>query len=299
MTMKWQTVAEAAATLGVSPETVRRRAKRRKLESRQGPAGCMEVRVHVPEPRPDATPEAAPQAADEPGSSAQGEAAGPHSARFGRYSPLPEAMTEQIAAEPQRSPWSARSTAKLTPGELLRNEGKSEEGQAEDELTRYQRLAGASVILAQRQADEANEKVAVARNQAHHLRKLCYTSWAGMAVMAAACLILLVMLGSRANRARADLTSQHQLTQQARLEAKLARDELTVLTREHGVVTGKLEAALAQAEASRADAQAKAAALAKLQTQKEQTDAALQAALASLQELRGQGQLSTAAVETE
>lgn len=63
--MAWLPVADAAAALGISDDTVRRRAKRGDLPSQDGPDGRLLVETPDVEPQPDPQPAGCPAAAED------------------------------------------------------------------------------------------------------------------------------------------------------------------------------------------------------------------------------------------
>ncbi len=333
MAERWLTVLQAAAQLGVSPSTVRRRIEEGKLEVRDGKGGkrvrvkpdgeasgganagaATRHEVEATEPargdgdasavRPTdtvaasastgsnlsngasadgqaaASGTAAAAASERPGEADRG-ANGSAREAFGgaRYSPLPHG---QVGTRP-----SGRPHAKLTPGELLGEGKRDETAEPEDELTRYQRLAGASVMLAQRQADEAAEQVAHARYQVRQLRRLCVASWAGAGALTLIATVLMISFAFGAHRASADLAAQEKITRAAQAEAQQADDELDVVQRELAAAQARADEFRAQLDSTRDRARGLERQVAELEAAKRQADQALQAALASLHEARG------------
>ena len=211
MAEQWLAVAEAAEALGVSPATVRRRAKRQALRSRTGANGRLEVAAPAPDESNQG--ESNPPADEPDPTREQASAPAPGADRAsplakGRYSPLPQ---DNVGTNPP-PPDPGRYYARLTPGELLKpaenapGSGADDAAtdQPESELQRYQRLAGASVVLAQRQADEANEKLAIVRGQLRQLRYVCGGSWAALAAVVLIAIVTAGVFSGRAAEARAE-----------------------------------------------------------------------------------------------
>ncbi|MEM9251272.1 MAG: hypothetical protein AAGB29_02885 [Planctomycetota bacterium] len=119
-----------------------------------------------------------------------------------------------------------------------------------DEAARFQKIAGAAVLLAQRQADDAREQVALARNEAYRLRRLCYTSWTVTAAAAVLCFGLTLSLGYTASSAaaRADV-AEHLANRHA--QAATAQARLALPSRTPGAVAADPMAADAQPPANR------------------------------------------------
>ena len=215
MAIQWLTVNEAAQILGISADTVRRRARRGMLDSRKK-AGRMQVRIPVPgEDQPDSLAATQSNSDNDTTQSAATEAT------------QPESATGAQAAESQDAAVNENSTQqRFTPGDLFK---PPDSGEPEDELRRYQRLAGASVILAQRQADTASEQVVLARSELNRLRRICLTSWAGGAVALGLCLLVILILGVRASSANAQLAVQQQRVSEARHEVQRLGQSLDLL----------------------------------------------------------------------
>ncbi|MFA9479375.1 hypothetical protein ACERK3_13880 [Phycisphaerales bacterium AB-hyl4] len=261
MAERWISVAEAAKALGISATTVRRRAQREQLDSRIGDEGRLEIRLAEPgranEPTaaeadsPDAptahTAEPVAAAADQENHADDSidvdadeevsdvdaevaQVAGPNPGKFGNYSPLPH---NDVGITPGQA--TGRPTARLTPSELLGQADDPADSGPEAELRRYQRLAGASMILAQRQADEAHEQVTLIRAESHAWRRWCQGAWAGVAVVVLLAMFVVGIVGHRASSAQAALNVQEQALDTAR-EAAVRnardRDDLEQLVRQ-------------------------------------------------------------------
>ncbi|MFP4145666.1 MAG: helix-turn-helix domain-containing protein [Phycisphaeraceae bacterium] len=219
MSTRWLSVAEAASVLGVSERTVRRRISRNQLDWRRGPNGRKEVCLDVEDGVLEVEREPS-GAAEDPGWTPPrlGE-------KFGRYSPLAAEEVGTFDSEPAKpgggppSRWlraeavadekdadaegeadeataeahdESGSMPRLTPKQLF---GGSAEDDGDDLMTRMNRLAGASVMLAQRASDEANEKVRLARNEAYRMRQWCYRSWIAAAALMLLCLLVVSSAG--------------------------------------------------------------------------------------------------------
>ena len=157
MSERWVTISEAAKALGVSQATVRRRIARSMLDVQVEADGKKLVRV--------------PGRIDGEGSAGVGERAtsvgasdksGERTAGGARASTV-EARMERLF-DPDRP-------KRFAPGDLI----PDSDGE-ESETHRYQRLAGAAVVLAQRQTDEANEKLELLVDQHRKLRQLFFVS---------------------------------------------------------------------------------------------------------------------------
>lgn len=247
MAERWISVAEAAKALGVSATTVRRRAQREQLESRIGDEGRLEIRLPALATEADTAGATAPPtqrstheptaatAASEQDREAEGSDAtaadqmSPNPGKFGHYSPLPHGG---VGITPQSV---GKLTARLTPGDLLGSGGDASDTGPEAELRRYQRLAGASMILAQRQADEAHEQVSLIRGESHAWRRWCQGAWAGVAVVLLLAMFIVGVVGHRASTAQAALQVHEQSLENARDAAAHSareRDELQKLVRQ-------------------------------------------------------------------
>ncbi|MEX1017537.1 MAG: hypothetical protein WDZ31_12415 [Phycisphaeraceae bacterium] len=261
MAAKWMSVAEAATVLEVSEATVRRRVRREMLESRTGSHGRMEVRL--PEAAADAPPAEPAQPAEAADATDAGkartDAPAPNPAKFGRYSPLPG---HEVGVTPSDS--GSRPGNRLTPGALLGKADGQGGGGASDlpagpeaEMSRYQRLAGASMILAQRQADEAHEKVMLVRAEAQLWRRWCQGAFAAVAGVVLLALVGLGITTHRTSNAYAALEAQRELTISARGDAaRIARHrndlEQMIRALESQLETDNGDEAEAKAEADEA-----------------------------------------------
>ncbi len=254
MATRWLSVKEAAAALGVSEKTVRRRVRRQMLESRRGDGGRIEVCAPVPDAGGEAPVSIQRQAAaNEP-------SAGPTAgfiAKAGRYSPLPASAhdtpttetdaTTNPATRPTTGPATHAGVSSMSapagaddrhdeqpaddaggdrpgfrPGKLL---GDGEEAGTEDVARRFQRLAGASMMLAQRHADDAHEQLVHARGEIHRLRKLCQGALIAVAATAVLGLFIVGVLGARASNANTRLEAQRERTEAAELAMQRADEQ--------------------------------------------------------------------------
>lgn len=165
METQWLSASEAAKALGVSPTTVRRRAKNGQLEQREGPNQKIQFAVTLAQP-------------------AQNEKAAPSRASKTKSSAKPQAKPETGSAMPdaflkQHQP--EKFTSATT---------------KDEDVSRYQKLAGASVMLAQKRADDAHELLVHTRAQVLSLRRLVWASWGFAAGMALVCVVAMLHFGS-------------------------------------------------------------------------------------------------------
>lgn len=263
MAQLWLSVDDAADALGVSASTVRRRIKADKLESRANADGVTEVLIDTDgEDASDALNPSRELSARRRSQNSEDQlranpwirAARPGDAlladRRGDQRPRSDPAQEQHDLE-DRNPLDTASmdeTNTPTDAASVNAEQLKEhaEGQAtlesaghaftpgdleatpngNEELARFQKIAGASVLLAQQQANDAREQVAIARHEAIRLRRLCYTSWAVTAAVAILCFGLTLSLGYLASSAaaRADLTERILTRQHADREARAISD---------------------------------------------------------------------------
>ena len=205
MSKGWMRVREAAALLSVSESTVRRRIAEGQLRGRTGKSGRQEVFV-------PAKLRGQAQAGFEVEVSAH-DAVNEPDANLGHTRNRDTALTG-------------------TPADSFAAQSSSES--ETDIIKRYERLAGGSLVLAQKRADEltqaasaAYENLAYARQQLRQVRKVAVAGWvvAGLAVCLA--FVLSFAFGIDSARARAAAQAgQHaaeQADQQVRaLQAKLA-----------------------------------------------------------------------------
>ncbi|WP_432798334.1 hypothetical protein [Poriferisphaera sp. WC338] len=124
---------------------------------------------------------------------------------MGEYAPLPgEAVGTghdddgewwEPSEENEEKRWPMKQQGFMRPGKLLSEEDDCSDTSPEAQTRRFQKLAGASVLLAQRQTDEANEKLAIVHNQLYRMRQMTYTSWAAAVLIAAVSLFSVAFMG--------------------------------------------------------------------------------------------------------
>lgn len=152
----------------------------------------------------------------------------------------------------------------------------------ETELDRYERLANASVALAQRQADEAAQRSVQATLECRRLRRYCVASMAAAGCVCLLAVSAVVVFAFTASSAVAEANAQKALAIKTQEDALRVADELRVLEREHAVLIAKVKEADDRVAAAHELVEAKTAEVARIQTQKTQVETALQAALVSL-----------------
>ena len=254
MATRWLSVRQAAEALGVSDKTIRRRVQRQMLDARTGAGNRMEVCVPVvgddasvdleplaePDPPAREAP-AAPPPSPPPSPSPSPSAA--FIAKAGRYSPLPGAARDDDATTPATATTATSAASDnaddapahdtsdaegdndrpgFRPGKLL---GDGDADDTEDVARRFQRLAGASMMLAQRHADDAHEQLVHARGEIHRLRKLCQGAFVAAAALAIVGLFLIGVLGARASHANARLETQRERAQAAHVAMERADEQ--------------------------------------------------------------------------
>jgi hypothetical protein len=249
VTQLWLTVDDAADVLNVSSSTVRRRIKADKLESRLNDDGVTEVRVETDDDDAAASADPAGELrarrqldntddqlranpwvrATRPGDALMADRRVEQDRQAAASSAPPhEAEDEDKDEDDATSPAASDDAIDPEQAQAVREELEAagrdfrpsdvESGEG-DALARFQKLAGASVLLAQRQADDAREQVAVARHESYRLRRLCYASWVASAALLLICfgLCLSFALAASNASARADVAEQalaEQRTQQ-------------------------------------------------------------------------------------
>lgn len=187
MPKSWVTIPQAAEALGVSASTIRRRIARSMLDARVETNG--KKLVHIPTNLVRDTPATQP---DEPQPATE--------------THIEDASPEELI-ERLYDPDAAHNFA---PGDLLAGTAPADI----PETHRYQRLAGAAVVLAQRQTDEAYDKVRILAEQNRRLRKLCFTSWAIFAGLLSLTLLMTWSSSSAAGSAEQEtLTLRQKLTE--------------------------------------------------------------------------------------
>ncbi|MEQ9454412.1 MAG: hypothetical protein RLN76_07450 [Phycisphaeraceae bacterium] len=154
MTERWVTITEAAKVLGVSQATVRRRIARSMLEVQVERDGKKLVRVPL-------VGHVASDSTSDKTVGVSGSVARP-SVSEGNGAEAEERLERLFDPDQPK---------RFAPGDLI----PDSDGE-ESETHRYQRLAGAAVVLAQRQTDEANEKLELLVDQHRKLRQLFFVS---------------------------------------------------------------------------------------------------------------------------
>ncbi|MEM0914062.1 MAG: hypothetical protein AAGK09_05570 [Planctomycetota bacterium] len=277
MAQFWLTVEAAADALGVSASTVRRRIKAQRLESRSNDNGVTEVLIetHGDDAADSLNPGLELSARRRSDNSDDQLRANPwiRASRPGDALLADRRHSDQQAAsaEPPPNPTASHPDAEdqhvdeqadtgASPAaafERLQSAGRDFkpsdlEGAAHggDEAARFQKIAGAAMLLAQQQADDAREQVALARNEAYRLRRLCYTSWTVTAAAAVLCFGLTLSLGYTASSAaaRADV-AEHLANRHA--QAATAQARLALPSRTAGAAAAEPMAADAQPPAER------------------------------------------------
>ncbi|WP_428387537.1 hypothetical protein [Mucisphaera sp.] len=201
----WVTITEAAQALNVSTSTIRRRIARAMLEARVDAHGRKQVRIPsaiAPEPQQDSPPD--------------------HRTTDTQPKPHSPTNSPEQAIQALYDPDQPRTFA---PGDLLANTAPT--GDNESEAHRYQRLAGAAIVLAQRQTDEAHDKLERLDDQHRRLRKLTFTSWA---IFAALLLLTLSISWSQAARAGAAEQENAILTRALQQTPAQTTDQITRIT---------------------------------------------------------------------
>lgn len=240
MPQLWLTVDAAADALGISPSTVRRRIKADKLDSRSNGQGVTEVLVDTDGDDAESAlnPGLELSARRRAGNTDDQLRANPW-IRAARPGEALLADRRQDENPTRHTPGAATGSAAdrqddatvgddpavreqleaagraFTPGDLESSPGG-------DELARFQKIAGASVLLAQQQATDAREQVALARHEAYRLRRLCYASWATTAAIGVLSFGLTLYLGYTASSAaaRADAADRFAAGQRAHQQAQ-------------------------------------------------------------------------------
>jgi hypothetical protein len=127
---------------------------------------------------------------------------------------------------------------RFAPGDLIPEAASAEE--SDSEAHRYQRLAGAAVVLAQRQTDEANEKLELLVEQHRKLRQLFFVSAGSLLGVLTLMVVMLWSSSSEAGRAGAQELALRQGLIQAESRANLADREAEAARRELSEALGRL-----------------------------------------------------------
>jgi len=264
MGTQWLVVSEAAEQLGVAESTVRRRAGRGELRSRRSNDGVLQVQVEsddAPEqpspeqpsdekPSAEAPPTATPPRAQANKAWAHLATATPSGTDDLSLDSVPDAKTdaktvsdtvsaadadeghaEASTDPPPPPPDAAPSHETIFPNLTMADIAPPSDGAEESEARRFQRLAGASLVMAQRQTDEANEKLAIVRHELHRARRWGQGVTAAAIFCAVMLLFSLITGGSDPQPAEAvsPISPAEQLAQK---RAQLERDRELKATRE-------------------------------------------------------------------
>jgi len=243
MNQLWLSVAEAARILNVSEPTVRRRAHQGKLRSRQGKSGKLEVQVKTKVADKSKCPTASDNTdTHKPASNKQQQ----QNPWLQKYAPLPNTQVG-TPIDPDEKPTGLPLARKNVAGKAhpsatthdknqpipLKPLGLSMMNRAQgddDDLTRFQRMAGASLMLAQNQVNEANEKLAIVRHELHRSRKV--TRWAVAAATLAMAICLFTLAGRGGNALNVQAQTSEAVTQAIHQQARQWQDELIVTRQE-------------------------------------------------------------------
>lgn len=203
MNKGWMRVREAATLLSVSESTVRRRIDQGQLRGRPGKSGRQEVFV----------------------------------AQRLRQAACAQGALETQVAEPD--PQSESSTGFNDGEAALIQDTPASSSQAaagerpEDLVKRYERMAGGSLLLAQKRADELNqaasaayENLAHARHQLSQVRKVALAGWGASAVLMLLGLILSLGFGISSAKAQARAQASEHAADSANRQAQVLREEL-------------------------------------------------------------------------
>lgn len=274
---QWIDLDEAAAVLGLTQASVRRRIGKGQLHSRRGEGERLQVRMDF-EGEAAALFEAADRLKDERlrdraralaleaataatagTTQANGEHGGEESADAGAVAvpaaveatlseadaPADIADAADMAAQLSNNPWIMtsrrpgtdegtpldRRRARIAPALLLgRAEADAQRG-GETDLTRYQRLAGACLVLSQDQSDAAERRAETMARESARLRRVCGMSWAASAIIAVVLTGVGVKLGFDAKFAQGEAAAQATVAQSERAEAQRVRAALATLRR--------------------------------------------------------------------
>jgi len=275
----WLVVSEAAEHLGVAESTVRRRAGRGELRSRRSAQGVLQVQVTCGDQ--DCAPDTEHQGTAESKPAPPRPVPNKAWAHLATATPNPNAglgddlkldiplatpETPQADFEPttdagqgepeQADPAQPASTAsrQVFPNLTMADIARPADGEEESEVRRFQRLAGASMVLAQRQTDEAHEKLAIVRDELHRARRWGQGATAGAVVCVVLLLFTLVTGGGDPQPAAAESSlspAERQAQKQRDRELKQTRDALSKMQQELTQTLGRLEQM--QSQPSRAD----------------------------------------------
>ena len=223
MSKGWVRVREAAVLLSVSESTIRRRITECQLRGRTGNSGRREVFLPA---------KLRAQVQNDP-------------------PPAPVSQSEQKQKPQKRSQLQTDLSVKAdhavdvqervasTPA-VSQNDSKSQPDN-EDLVKRYERLAGGSLVLAQKRSDElthaadaAYENLAHTRAQLRQVRKLAVVGWGTSGVALIVAFILSLSLGVSSARSQAVIdANQHALIEAAQ-RAQVLSEKLAQAQRDQG-----------------------------------------------------------------
>lgn len=208
MSKGWMRVREAAAMLSVSESTIRRRIAEGQFRGRSGKSGRQEVFI--------------PAKLRE-------------QAQAGAEGVTHDTVTETDTRLSVSRAGDDGSILSDAPAFVSESPSESES----DMLKRYERLAGGSLMLAQKRADEltqaasaAYENLAHAREQLRHVRKVAVAGWAVAGLILCLAFVLSLAFGIDSARARAAAQANQDAAEQAHREAQSLRKQLVVDQRE-------------------------------------------------------------------
>ena len=225
MASKWLSVSQASQTLGISASTIRRRIAGDAIKWRDGERGrevCVRfdqqgntadlaVNPRVSGAKKNKTKADKKQASFKTKNRARKSQAKTDSIKkegaalgvAGKYSALPDQAAEPFGQpkdggggqKKENGRWPKGRPGFMRPGAAMEDGADEADSSPEAQAKRFQKLAGASVLLAQRQTDEANEKLALVHNQMYRMRQMMYTSWAAVALIAVVSIVSTGFLG--------------------------------------------------------------------------------------------------------
>lgn len=242
MSKGWMRVREAAHLMSVSDTTIRRRVESGSLRGRVGKSGRQEVFLPAQLRREleakCETPISPGHLERGKGQSAQADVL---ATPVTTASPGPAQPDAQAAPAPKNAA-AAMQAITQTPGD---------DELPEDQIKRYERLAGGSLMLAQQRSEElqkhtdsAHEQLAHTRWQLRQVRKAAFAGWACAASAVVLGVVLAVAFGLSMTRAQA----QAQASKDAATTAELRADNLT---RDLASVTLQRDTAMQQVQTPR------------------------------------------------
>ena len=255
MIQQWVSVAEAASELNVSDATIRRRAHQGKLKTRHDKTGRLQVLIQPKDqPKKSSKSKRESTKSSKSDTKAQGDktnAAQQANNPWFQKSASANSNDTGSKVDPNTKPtmrFAKQSAGKaneaqntpipLTPASIELMKATAGNG---DTATRFERMAGASLVLAQNQTDQANEKLVIVRGELHRARKVARWAVASAVVAVAVALITLMGSGGNARDAWADAEAYRVIANETRADAKQWEDKMVVAHQE-------LAAAEAQAD---------------------------------------------------